>query len=113
MYATAIRPAEAEVQCSGANVRSQGLMLARMRGARAARGSVLVFLDAHCEANADWLRPLLQRVKEKRDAVLTPLIDVVDQTSFHLDAAQNFQVPKRATVLAWQKLTPQLAKRSK
>ncbi|XP_045508238.1 uncharacterized protein LOC123704032 isoform X1 [Colias croceus] len=63
-----------------------------MRGARAARGHVLVFLDAHCEAGADWLRPLLQRVAHKRDAVLTPLIDVIDQTTFQLEAAEQFQV---------------------
>ncbi|CAH2084297.1 unnamed protein product [Euphydryas editha] len=70
----------------------QGLMRARITGARAARGHVLVFLDAHCEAGTDWLRPLLQRIRHKRDAVLTPLIDVVDQTTFQLDAAQQFQV---------------------
>ncbi|XP_038221587.1 uncharacterized protein LOC119839386 isoform X2 [Zerene cesonia] len=70
----------------------QGLMRARMRGARTARGDVLVFLDAHCEAAADWLRPLLQRVAHKRDAVLTPLIDVIDQTTFQLEAAEQFQV---------------------
>ncbi|XP_045538325.1 uncharacterized protein LOC106708257 isoform X4 [Papilio machaon] len=67
-------------------------MRARMTGARAARGDVLVFLDAHCEAGSDWLRPLLQRIRHKRDAVLTPLIDVIDQTTFQLDAAENFQV---------------------
>ncbi|XP_052743015.1 polypeptide N-acetylgalactosaminyltransferase 1 isoform X2 [Bicyclus anynana] len=70
----------------------RGLMLARVAGARAARGAVLLFLDAHCEAGADWLRPLLARVARKRDAVLTPLIDVLDQTSFRLDAPQHFQV---------------------
>ncbi|KAI5643644.1 glycosyl transferase family 2 domain-containing protein [Phthorimaea operculella] len=70
----------------------QGLMLARIRGARSARGNVLIFLDAHCEAGADWLRPLLQRIRDKRDAVVTPLIDVIDQTTFELEAAEEFQV---------------------
>ncbi|XP_039748041.1 uncharacterized protein LOC120625145 [Pararge aegeria] len=78
-------------ECFNLRVR-QGLMAARMAGARAARGRVLVFLDAHCEAGADWLRPLLQRAAHKRDAVLTPLIDVLDQASFRLDAAEHFQV---------------------
>ncbi|VDM68114.1 unnamed protein product [Strongylus vulgaris] len=31
-----------------------GLIRAKMRGAREATGDVLVFLDAHCEANAGW-----------------------------------------------------------
>ncbi|XP_045530880.1 polypeptide N-acetylgalactosaminyltransferase 1-like isoform X2 [Pieris brassicae] len=70
----------------------QGLMRARMRGARKARGDVLIFLDAHCEAAPDWLRPLLQRISHKRDAVVTPLIDVIDQTTFQLEAAEQFQV---------------------
>ncbi|XP_050558636.1 uncharacterized protein LOC118279613 isoform X3 [Spodoptera frugiperda] len=70
----------------------QGLMLARLKGARAARGDVLVFLDAHCEAGADWLRPLLQRIQHKRDAVITPIIDVIHQTTFEFEAPDTFQV---------------------
>lgn len=73
---------------------SQGLIAARIRGARAARGDVLIFLDAHCEAEADWIRPLLQRVRDKRDAVITPIIDVLEQSTFQLNAAENFQVRK-------------------
>lgn len=67
-------------------------MRARLRGARSARGDVLIFLDAHCEVTPDWLRPLLQRITHKRDAVLTPIIDVVDQSTFQLEAAETFQV---------------------
>lgn len=70
----------------------QGLMQARIVGARAARGDVLIFLDAHCEAEEDWMRPLLQRIRHKRDAILTPIIDVIDQSGFQLQAAENFQV---------------------
>nr|XP_049699511.1 uncharacterized protein LOC110380411 isoform X2 [Helicoverpa armigera] len=70
----------------------QGLTLARLRGARAARGDVLVFLDSHCEASHDWLRPLLERVQHKRDSVLTPIIDVIHQTTFEYEASETFQV---------------------
>ncbi|PNF39499.1 Polypeptide N-acetylgalactosaminyltransferase 1 [Cryptotermes secundus] len=59
-----------------------GLIRARLAGARSAVGSVLVFLDAHCEVVQNWLEPLLQRIKEKRTAVLVPIIDVIDDKTF-------------------------------
>ncbi|XP_045599381.2 polypeptide N-acetylgalactosaminyltransferase 1 isoform X3 [Procambarus clarkii] len=55
-----------------------GLIRARLAGARAATGDVLIFLDSHCEANDKWMEPLLQRVKEKRNVALTPIIDSIN-----------------------------------
>lgn len=57
----------------------QGLIRARLHGARKAVGDVLVFLDAHCEVIKDWLRPLLQRIKNKKNAVLMPIIDNISE----------------------------------
>lgn len=45
-------------------VPTAGLVRSRMRGADAAQGTTLTFLDSHCEVNRDWLQPLLHRVKE-------------------------------------------------
>lgn len=55
-----------------------GLIRARMIGAHLAVGDVLIFLDAHCEVINLWCEPLLQRIQEKRNAVVVPVIDVID-----------------------------------
>ncbi|KAJ8916512.1 hypothetical protein NQ315_000154 [Exocentrus adspersus] len=55
-----------------------GLIRARLQGARVARGDVLIFLDAHCEATESWVEPLLARIEEDRTAVLVPIIDVIE-----------------------------------
>ncbi|XP_065172790.1 polypeptide N-acetylgalactosaminyltransferase 1-like, partial [Atheta coriaria] len=55
-----------------------GLIRARLHGARAATGDVLVFLDAHCEATKEWMEPLLSRIEAERTAVLVPIIDVIE-----------------------------------
>uniref|UniRef100_A0A1I7ZP92 Polypeptide N-acetylgalactosaminyltransferase n=1 Tax=Steinernema glaseri TaxID=37863 RepID=A0A1I7ZP92_9BILA len=54
-----------------------GLIKAKLEGAKAASGEVVVFLDSHCEANTGWLEPLLQRIKNKRTAVVCPIIDSI------------------------------------
>ncbi|KAK6055003.1 glycosyltransferase, group 2 family protein [Cooperia oncophora] len=56
------------------NVR-HGLIRAKIAGAREATGDVIIFLDSHCEANAGWLEPLVQRISEKRSAIICPIID--------------------------------------
>ncbi|RVE49739.1 hypothetical protein evm_005609 [Chilo suppressalis] len=71
-----------------------GLTRARLAGARYAVGDVLVFLDSHCEGQPDWLRPVLQRVKDAPHAVVVPIIDVIDASTFYYSVQDpvTFQV---------------------
>ena len=47
-----------------------------------AKGEVITYLDAHCEANVNWLEPLLARIKEDRTIVAVPVIDIISSTNF-------------------------------
>ena len=48
------------------NAERLGLILTRSEGAKYAKGDVIVYLDAHCECNRNWLTPLLARIKYDR-----------------------------------------------
>nr|XP_027202053.1 probable N-acetylgalactosaminyltransferase 9 [Dermatophagoides pteronyssinus] len=55
----------------------EGLIRARLVGARQAKGDVLLFLDSHCEATNGWLEPLMKVIKDDRTNVVCPVIDII------------------------------------
>uniref|UniRef100_A0A5S6QKQ8 Glyco_trans_2-like domain-containing protein n=1 Tax=Trichuris muris TaxID=70415 RepID=A0A5S6QKQ8_TRIMR len=65
----------------------EGLIRARIFGARQASGQVLVFLDSHCEVNVGWLQPLLIRVAEDPTRVVSPVVDHISPTTFEYSAS--------------------------
>uniref|UniRef100_UPI001A98FB54 LOW QUALITY PROTEIN: polypeptide N-acetylgalactosaminyltransferase 16 n=1 Tax=Gasterosteus aculeatus aculeatus TaxID=481459 RepID=UPI001A98FB54 len=69
------------------NGRREGLIRSRVRGANAASASILTFWDSHCEVNADWLQPMIQRVKKDHTRVVSPIIDVISLDNFAYLAA--------------------------
>lgn len=54
----------------------EGLIKARLRGAEAAHGPVLTFLDSHVECTQGWLEPLLDRIEKDKKNVVVPIIEV-------------------------------------
>ena len=54
---------------------------ARLRGAavsRCAADDILVFLDAHVEANTNWLLPLVATIKRDHTTIAVPHIDTIN-----------------------------------
>lgn len=55
-----------------------GIAGARLFGAKHARSSVIVFLDAHTECNIGWIGPLLEQLEIDPKVIAVPSIDHID-----------------------------------
>ncbi|XP_037797454.1 N-acetylgalactosaminyltransferase 7-like [Penaeus monodon] len=64
------------------NKERQGLIRTRTTGAEESRGEVVLFLDAHCEVNKNWLPPLLAPIYRDKHTMTVPVIDGIDHSTF-------------------------------
>ncbi|KAK6165301.1 hypothetical protein SNE40_022252 [Patella caerulea] len=70
----------------------EGLVRSRLLGAAQAEGSVLIFLDSHCECNINWLEPLLLAIAQNRNKIVSPYIDTIRPDTFqYVQAPANLQ----------------------
>lgn len=61
----------------------QGLMLAKQKGVQMATADVLVFFEAHCIPNKNWLQHILRRVVLNPKTLAMPTLDMIPQTDWH------------------------------
>ncbi|XP_063778232.1 polypeptide N-acetylgalactosaminyltransferase 15 [Pseudophryne corroboree] len=59
-----------------------GVIGGRMLGAARATGEILVFMEPHCECHPGWLEPLLSRIMDNRNRIVSPVLDVIDWKTF-------------------------------
>ena len=71
------------------NTQREGLIRTRNFGAQKATGDVVVFLDAHCEVNRNWLPPLLAPIYKDRRTMTVPFIDRIDHRTFEYKQAYD------------------------
>ncbi|XP_037971249.2 putative polypeptide N-acetylgalactosaminyltransferase 9 isoform X1 [Plutella xylostella] len=74
--------------------RREGLIRARLLGARYVTAPVLTYLDSHCECAEGWLEPLLDRIARNKTTVVCPVIDVIDDATleFHYRDSSSVNV---------------------
>ncbi|CBY34413.1 unnamed protein product [Oikopleura dioica] len=64
------------------NDRREGLIRARSIGARKAVGSVLIYLDAHCEVEPNWIVPLVEPMVHDYRICTVPMVDAIDGATY-------------------------------
>jgi len=71
------------------NEKREGLIRARTIGGKHSTGSVLVFLDAHCEVEPNWLPPLVTPIAKNYKVSTVPMIDAIDGNTYVFEPQQG------------------------
>ncbi|KAF6034411.1 hypothetical protein EB796_007278 [Bugula neritina] len=60
----------------------EGLIRARLAGAKVAKGQVLTFFDSHIECTEGWLEPMLGEIHRDKKTVPQPSLDDISHDTF-------------------------------
>uniref|UniRef100_A0A182NPH0 Polypeptide N-acetylgalactosaminyltransferase n=1 Tax=Anopheles dirus TaxID=7168 RepID=A0A182NPH0_9DIPT len=66
-----------------------GLIKARLLGATSTTGSIITFLDAHCEVIEGWLEALIAHVAQDETMIAIPAIDWIHEDTLALNAQNS------------------------
>ena len=58
-----------------------GLVRARLTGLRLVTADVVMFQDAHTEANEQWAEPLLEEIRLNPKTIIQPNVDQIEATT--------------------------------
>lgn len=61
----------------------EGLIRAKMMAVKIATAPVLLFMEAHCIVNRNWLPPLLDRLLEEPRTLAMPVLDAIPMTDWN------------------------------
>ena len=64
------------------NKKREGLIRSRMIGARISSSDILVYFDAHCEVQPNYLLPLITPIINNYKTCTCPLVDIIDGYHF-------------------------------
>lgn len=71
-----------------------GIVGARVRGAREARFPVIAFIDSHAEVLPGWLEPLVYRIYLNRKTVVVPSIRPIDTHGLSVSGGSFWPPPR-------------------
>ena len=72
------------------NEKREGLIRARTIGGKHASASILVYLDAHCEVEPNWLPPLIAPIMKDPKVSTVPMVDSIDGNTYVFEPQQVF-----------------------
>ncbi|KAI0207895.1 Polypeptide N-acetylgalactosaminyltransferase 6 [Lamellibrachia satsuma] len=92
----------------------EGLIVSRMRGCALAKGPVVIFLDAHTEANEGWLEPLVDEIQRHPESVIQPFVDGIDAQTIEYSSPPSLYKGSFSWDLryTWLRVTEQEAARA-